>query len=87
MNNTFEIKDLYTASYLYCKSEGFIGLKPQGNAYLFTFADYEKCSRLVTEYLQGKGKVDAKDYSEAIKTLKGLIFTETEKGNESLKRM
>lgn len=86
MENTFEITDLYIAAYLYCKADGFQGLIPQGNAYLFVFKNHKRCSKLATEYLQGKSKVDAKKYSEAIKTLKGLVFSEAKKANFKIQK-
>lgn len=75
MKNRFETTDLYTASYIYCKGEEFIGLKPQGSAYLFVFSNKNKCLSLVNQYLQNKGNINAKAYSEATKTLKGLVFS------------
>lgn len=74
LEQDFEIKDLYCASYLYAKGAKFIEVKRQGRQCYFLFEDKAHCELLQQEYYAKEGKVVGKEFSDAIKTLKNLVF-------------
>lgn len=54
-------------------------LQKVGNKYYLLFKGYEICNGLANDYLANRASVRAKDYVNAIKTVRGLIFEEIEK--------
>lgn len=75
-NNLYKTKDLYEASVLYCLKEvKFLGLQlGESGQFWFIFESKENCERLAQEYWQRKLKVNAKDFTDAIRNLKDMIF-------------
>lgn len=75
MKNRYTTKDLYEAALIYAKGEQFGGIEPNGSHYLFVFRNKKDCEVMAGSYWQGKCLVNAKAYSDAIRTLKDLIFS------------
>lgn len=75
---SYYTKDLHEAALLYAHGQKLSGLKNGGKFYWFIFSDEQKCKRLSDEYWAGEVVVNAKAYSEAIKTLKTRIFLAVE---------
>ncbi len=69
-----EIKDLYLAGYLYASGLTYKGTRREGKTCWFNFDDLNRCQILQQDYIAGKGIVNAKAYSDALRTLKGVIF-------------
>lgn len=68
------VKDLYLAAFLY--SEGLeIELERVGNVCWFVFQDEAKCRNLTSLYWQNKAVSKIKSYTDAIRTLKDLIYS------------
>lgn len=72
--NVYETKDLYEASFLYAHRQRFIGLKKARKYYWFIFEDGSTCKQLSTAYWAGDIEINAKAYSDAIRTLKDRLF-------------
>lgn len=71
---TYKTRDLYEAALHYASySNSFAGLEPDGRAFLFVFENKD-CTKIAENYFTGKALVNAKTYSDAIRTLKDLIF-------------
>ncbi len=73
--NHFSTKDLYVAGLIYAKGIQFLGVEREGVVCWFLFGDEEKASTEQEAYFGRKALVNAKDYAEAIKTLKHLVFS------------
>ena len=69
-----EVKDLYLAGYLYASGLSYKGTRREGKTCWFNFDDWNRCQQLQQEYIAGIGTVNAKGYSDALRTLKGVIF-------------
>jgi hypothetical protein len=76
-SNVWKTRDLYEAAFAYAKdAKRFQGLEPDGRDFLFCFGDsdgrYQEWSDM---YFSGEAVVNAKAYTDAIKTCKDLIFS------------
>lgn len=75
MNDTTETKDLYLASLWYAKGMRLADLKREGKTCWFVFGDKNRCDEIQKNYFLRQELVLAKDYSDAIRSLKDLIFS------------
>lgn len=73
--SSFQTKDLYFASYLYAKGAKFIRVERNGRQCYFIFEDNLLCEELQQGYFSRRGEVVGKDFSDAIRTLKDLLFS------------
>jgi hypothetical protein len=73
-NNLYLTKDLYEASFLYAKRLKLLKLEKEDDFYWFVFEDKEKAEILSNQYWMREGEVIPKEYAEAIRTLKDLLF-------------
>lgn len=76
MENQFRTKDLYEASALYALNIPLSTLEFDNKQYWFLFDEQEKCRKLSDEYWRGTLMVNAKDYADAIRTLKDRVFAQ-----------
>ena len=67
-------KDLWEASLLYAMNKKLIRTDNPNGKVWFYFADKDSCEGLVEAYLRKDLNVNAKEFAEANKTLKGLVF-------------
>ncbi len=71
----YHTKDLYEASFLYAHRQKLLSLKKDGKYYWFVFDDKSCCEELSKGYWSGEIEINAKAYSDAIRTLKDRIFS------------
>lgn len=83
--NVYLTKDLYEASFLYAKRLRLLGLQKEGSYFWFIFEGKEKAEILSTQYWQRKGQVSPKEYADAIRSLKDMIFAK--RGDENGKSL
>ena len=76
MNNEFTTKDLYLAGFLYAKGAKFRGVKREGRICWFIFDDESYCKTLQSQFFSTTAEVNAREYADALRTLKDLIFAE-----------
>jgi len=77
MVNEFVSRDLYLSAFLYAKGATFKGISRENKICWFLFEDKEFCKTLQSQFFSKTAQVNAKEYSDAIKTLKDLVFAET----------
>lgn len=70
---TYQSRDLYESAFLYLDCV-LSGIKREGSTVWFIFEEREKCSQLSQEYWSKEAVVKAKNYADAIRSLKDLIF-------------
>lgn len=75
MSNEFLTKDLYFASFLYCKAVRFEGVERVGSVCWFSFAPKEECEKLQRDFFAKEAVVNAKEFVDSLRTLKDLVFT------------
>lgn len=74
MNNHFLTKDLQLAALLYAKGAGFTGVNRSGRLCWFVFENHDICEKLQQKFFAKTVEVNAKDYADALRTLKDLVF-------------
>jgi hypothetical protein len=74
MQPQFQTKDLYLAAYLYAIQAKFVGIERHGKQCLFLFEDKASCEKMQQSYFAKQGKVVGKEFADAIRTLKDLLF-------------
>lgn len=74
MENTIETKDLYLASLWYAKGIKMVNMRRNGKECYFVFESKQKCEEIEKRYWSKEETVIAKDFTDAVKTLKGLLF-------------
>lgn len=74
IGNFYSTKDLYIASFLYAKGIKLSSINKQGKICWFIFEDKTLCEQLIQRYFAKTESVIAKDLSDAIRTLKDLLF-------------
>lgn len=72
---TYTTKDLAEAAALVVSNLKLIHIERQGSICWFAFEDEEKSQEFSRQYFFDKLQVNAREYSEAMKRLKNLIFT------------
>ena len=71
---TYKTKDIYEASCLLAKKARLITLEKQNNFFWFVFENPIFCQQISDNYWSNELLVPAKDYSEAIRSLKDRVF-------------
>jgi len=74
MKENFSTKDLSLASLLYAKNIPFVGIDRDGRTCWFLFENKELCETLQQQFFAKSVEVNAKDYADALRTLKNLVF-------------
>lgn len=74
MNNIFETRDLYCAAFVYSSGGKFQGIRREGRICWFCFEDKALCEQLQRKYFDKTGSVIGKEFADAIRTLKDLVF-------------
>lgn len=74
-NSNFSIKDLYLAALIYAKGVKLETVTRQGKSCWFVFRDKQTCESYQRKFFAKEVEVNAKDYSDAIRTLKDLVFS------------
>lgn len=73
LQGEFKTKDLYEAAFLYASGIKLVGLESDGRQMLFLFLGGE-VDQLSDSYWSKSGMVVAKDYADAIRSLKDRLF-------------
>ena len=74
MKDCFRTKDLGEASLLYSSDKRLIHLNHDGIRYWFIFEDQESCQKIVQSFWRKEAMINAKNFVDAERTLKNLIF-------------
>lgn len=75
ITTTHKTRDLYESSFLYSKhSESFLGTEKDGHDVVFIFQAIP-CKALANDYYTRRAIVNAKDFSDAIRTCKDIVFS------------
>lgn len=75
MAQPYRTPDLATAAFLLCRGADFKGLEPLDPRRLaFVFEPAEDCTPLAERFASGKAMVKARDYADAMKRAKHLVF-------------
>lgn len=72
--NIYFTKDIWEASLLYAMDKKLIRTDNVNGRVWFSFADRSSCEQFVEAYLRKDINVNAKEFAEANKTLKGFVF-------------
>lgn len=73
-NNIFRTKDLYLAAFIYSQNTELIKVERDNQTCWFIFTDKALCEELQNLYWAGKGTATPKALTDAIRSLKDLIF-------------
>ena len=76
MENNFRTKDLYLSAFLCAKGLTLEQVERENNICWFVFGNDQRIKKLIKEYWSGTSLCNAKDYADAIRTLKDRIFNE-----------
>lgn len=70
----YRTKDIYEASALVASSVTLLKLEADSGFYWFVFEDHDSCRTISDNYWSNQLSVFAKDYADAIRSLKDRIF-------------
>ncbi len=73
--NSYRLKDLYLAAYLYSEGLELANVNKEGRVCWFSFSDRKKCELLINLYWKNQAISKIKSYTDAIRTLKDLIYS------------
>lgn len=76
MTDSFSTKDLYLAGLIYSKGVRFQGIRREGKTCWFLFEDKDLCERLQQQFFAKTVETNAKNYADALRTLKNLVFAD-----------
>ena len=74
MNNHYSTKDLSESAFLYSSGKKLAKLDRTDGKVWFVFEDKISCEELSNSFWRKDALVNAKEFADAIRTLKGLIF-------------
>jgi len=76
MQNTHLItQDLYESALLYASGQKLIQLKNNSGRFSFIFEDGQACQGLIDAYWRKDAMVNAKEFADAVRSLKDRIFS------------
>ena len=75
IEDTIETKDLYLSSLWYAKGIPLLNVRRKESQCWFVFANKTACEVMQKGYFGKEETVIAKEYADAVKTLKGLVFS------------
>ena len=81
MNKTFQTRDLSEAAFLYASGQKLSKLNNDGQRFWFVFDGKDHCEKLSDAYWRKEAVVNAKDMSDALRTLKDMIFNRNVSGS------
>lgn len=74
-NETYKVKDLYEAAFLYATGVTLLGLEKAEREFYFIFTPLKEAEIQRDLYWSKQGSIAPKTYSEAIRSLKDYIFS------------
>lgn len=75
MKDIAESKDLFLSALWLATGHKLLGIRRDGSQCWFRFADKKSCEEMQFRLYSREEMVNAKDYMEAIRTLKDLIYS------------
>ena len=72
----YRTKDLGEATALVCSSAQLLRLQKESKFFWFIFANKSLCEQLANDYWSGGLKLDARRYSEILRSLKDRLFAQ-----------
>lgn len=75
-DNLFVSKDVYLSALCYATGMKLVKIERQGRVNYFLFADRKRGEKLQQDFFTKTAEVNAKDYSDALRTLKDLLFSQ-----------
>ena len=72
--DTYRTKDLPIAAFLYASNKRLFESHKDNGKVWFVFDDKSSCEEMVNSYFRKEASVNAKEFADAIRTLKDLIF-------------
>lgn len=76
MKSTYRTKDLYEASFLYASHQKLLQLERVGSPFWFVFENRESCQELIDSYWKREARIDAKEFVDALRSLKDRLFAQ-----------
>ncbi len=73
--NEYRVKDLHESAYLYVSGKKLLRLDKENNFYWFIFEDQAGCRALIDSYWRRESSVCAKDFADAIRSLRDRILS------------
>lgn len=71
----FITKDLNVAAFLYASNAKLASAKKdKTHTTFFSFVDKDACEELVRKYWAKEGQIDAKNFADALRSLKDMLF-------------
>lgn len=74
-SSEYKTKDLHEAAYLIAVGSKLARLEREINYFHFVFEDSKKCEELSNSFWSGEATVNAKEFVDAIRSLKDRIFS------------
>lgn len=74
IQNYYRTKDLAEASFLYASDKKLVRLDNENGKCWFVFEDKKSCEELSSAFWRKEATINAKMFSDAIRSLKDLIF-------------
>ena len=75
MNDVFRTTDLPLSAYLLTQRQQCCGMeRKDSRSYWFTFSPNGKCEQLANDFFSGRGRVTPRDYSDALRRARDLVF-------------
>lgn len=75
-NDAYITKDLGEAAALVCSSAKLLRLQKESKFFWFIFANKPFCEQLANDYWSGDLKINARQYNEALRSLKDRLFAQ-----------
>ncbi|KXK09233.1 MAG: hypothetical protein UZ21_OP11001000291 [Microgenomates bacterium OLB22] len=75
-NGEYATKDLGEAGALVCSSLKLLRLQKEKSFFWFVFANKSLCEQFAGEYWSGALRIPARQYSEALRSLKDRLFAQ-----------
>jgi len=72
---TFESVDFYSSAYLIAAGQRLQNAYKQGSQTVFIFDDCPEVHNLLNNYFARQAEVNASDYAQAIRNLKGVVHS------------
>jgi len=72
----YSTRDLSEASFLYASGIKLIRLNKDNDRFWFVFEDKNLCGQLTDSFWRKEASVNAKEYADALRTMKDLIFNQ-----------
>lgn len=73
-SDCYRTKDLSESAFLYASKQRLLRLDSEQGRIYFVFENKDSCEELSNSYWRKEASVNAKDFADAMRTLKDIIF-------------